>query len=145
MLGTIKVQLIDLELEKKNLFETMAKHQLIDIRRKMYPDKRVYAWRKFNSIKQGRLDYFLVSDELLPDVTNIKTESAYRSDHSIVVLSLKKLQINWDRPFRKSNNSLLKDTAYVNEIKKLILNIKKQYALPVYNIDNLENIDNDII
>lgn len=130
---------------RKKLFDIMTKHQLIDIWRELYPDKRAYTWRKFNSIKQGRLDYFLISEELFPEVTNVKIDSAYRSDHSIVVLSLKKLQIKRDRPFWKFNNSLLKDINYVNVIKKLILNIKQQYALPVYNIDNLENIENEQI
>ena len=41
---------------------------LIDIFRKLYPDKKVYSWRKFNSNKRGRLDYFLISQDLLGEI-----------------------------------------------------------------------------
>ena len=36
-----------------------------------------------------------------------------------------------------------KDLTNVNEIKKFILNVKKQYALPVYNLDYLESVENE--
>ena len=40
----------------------------------------------------------------------------------------------------KHNNSLLNDLAYLETIKHKIEESKQHYALPVYNIDNLENI-----
>ena len=44
------------------------------------------------------------------------------------------------RNFWKFNSSLLKEADCVNEIKKVIKNTKEQYALPVYNIDNIHEI-----
>ncbi len=41
----------------------------------------------------------------------------------------------------KHNNSLLLDLEYIKCIKDKILDIKKQYALPVYNPSNIDNID----
>ena len=115
----------------------MAENSLFDIFREFYPDERKYTWRKFNSIKQARLDYFLIKEELLPLTKDVYIEPSYRSDHSLVILALKKDQFKRDRPFWKFNNSLLKDQQYISEIKKLILDIKKQYAVPVYNTENI--------
>lgn len=44
--------------------------------------------------------------------------------------------------FWKFNNYLLVDTAYINSIKKIIGEVKRQYVCPIYNIDNLDNIRN---
>ena len=44
------------------------------------------------------------------------------------------------KPMWKHNNSLLNDLAYLETIKHKIEESKQQCALPVYNIDNLENI-----
>jgi exonuclease III len=130
---------------RKKIMEIMAAYDLYDVFRELYPEKRQYTWRQFNSIKQSRLDYFLLSENLMNDVNNIYIEPGYRSDHSFVVLSFNKEQFIRDRPFWKFNNSLLKDIEYVNEIKNIILDTKKQYALPVYNFDNLSEVDNNML
>lgn len=46
--------------------------------------------------------------------------------------------------FWKFNNSLLKDKEYVYLIKEKIKNVKQQYACPVYNLENIETIDDNI-
>ena len=43
------------------------------------------------------------------------------------------------------NNSLLYDTNYLKIINHIIKKTKKDYALRVYNIENLENIPNEEI
>lgn len=128
---------------RKKIHDIMTDYNLFDVFREMYPDKRKYTWRKFNSIKQARLDYFLINEELLAMANDVYVNPGYRSDHSIITLALKKDQFKRDRPFWKFNNSLLKDKQYVSEIKTLIYDVKKQYAVPVYNMDNLNNISND--
>ena len=48
-------------------------------------------------------------------------------------------------PFRKFNNSLLRDTDFVNLVKQVILHLKKQYAVPVYDKENIHMIcDEDL-
>lgn len=42
--------------------ELMADNNLVDIFRELYPDKRSFTWRRFKTIKLGRLDYFLISE-----------------------------------------------------------------------------------
>ena len=130
---------------RKKILDLMSKHGLVDVWREYYPQSRAYTWRKFNSTKQGRLDYFLISDELTSDICKLKIEHGYRSDHSAVILSLKKEEIQRDRPFWKFNNSLLKDMDYIQQIKRTISDVKKQYAVPVYNFDSIDDIPNETI
>ena len=47
------------------------------------------------------------------------------------------------RPLWKHNNSLLTDTKYLKIINSKILEVKKQYCLPVYNLDTIDEIPND--
>ena len=49
------------------------------------------------------------------------------------------------RPFWKFNNSLLRDIVFVNLMKQVILDLKKQYAVPVYDKENTHLIrDEDL-
>ena len=120
---------------RKKIQDLMMDYDLIDIFRHIFPSRRNYTWRQFNSVKQGRLDYFLVSDSLLSEVAGTNIGVSYRSDHSIVELSLKKDGMKRDKQFWKFNNSLLTDRKFVDEVKSVILNLKKEYALPVYNLE----------
>ena len=125
------------------LYSTCVRFDLIAVWRK---ERRTYkTWRKFNSTKQGRLDYFLVSADLMADINGAKIDINYRSDHSLVLLSMKKEGIKRDKPFWKFNNSLLGDGKYVLEVKKIITAVKKQYALRIYNHDGIDDIPNEPI
>ena len=46
----------------RKIIEMMEKHELVDVWREVYPEKRGYTWRKFNTTKQGSLVYFLISE-----------------------------------------------------------------------------------
>ena len=43
----------------------------------------------------------------------------------------------------KFNNSLLRDMTFVNLVKQVILDLKKQYAVPVYHRNNIHKIDEE--
>ena len=103
---------------RKMIFEIMENFELVDAWRELYPNKRGYTWRKFNSVQQSRLDYFLVSDALLSEINGLKVLPGYRSDHSFVSLGVKNKKQRKDRPFWKFNNSLLHDIKYVDLVKK---------------------------
>ena len=47
------------------------------------------------------------------------------------------------RTFWKFNNSLLKDTTFVNLVKQIIIELKKEYAALVYDFDNISSINDD--
>ena len=54
----------------------MDKYELIDVWQEVYPEKRGYTWRKFNTVQQDRLGYFLISEELMLDVNGVKINRA---------------------------------------------------------------------
>ena len=117
----------------------------IDMFRENNPELKRYTWRKRNPLKQARLDFFLTSENIIQFVKQCKIESSYRSDHSAVSLLLSFTNIEHGKSYRKHNNSLLTDMAYLNTMDKKIIEIKQQYALPVYNMDEIQNIpDNEI-
>ena len=118
--------------------------ELVDVYRNIYPDKPTFTWRRFNSNVRSRLDYFLISESLLQDLTGADVVPGYRSDHDMVILCLKKDELK-RRQYWKFNNSLLYDKDYVESIKQTILNDKKQYMLPVYNPNSIEQIPNEDI
>ena len=81
----------------------------------------------------------------MPEVVGAKQGSRYRSNHSVMLLSLKTETVKTDKPFWKFNISLLKDKLCVDEINTLLLRVQMQYSLPVYNIDNLDNVFDEYI
>ena len=125
---------------RRKINDWMGDLDLIDVFRKLFPDKRAYSWRRFNSTKQGRLDYFLISSDLLGEIKSATIRPGYRTDHSLVTITIKKKEFKRDRTFWKFNNSLLKDSEYVRIIKELIEKIKSQYSVLIYAQDEIPNI-----
>ena len=150
--------MLDMKLDSRNYMNTnprprtrnkikefIVENNLIDIFRELYPNKKAFSWRRFNTAKQGRLDYFLISEDLFGMVKDCKISPGYRSDHSLVTLEIRKEEFKRDRQFWKFNNSLVNDETYTQNIKELIKNIKRQYALPIYNFEHLDLIPLDEI
>ena len=130
---------------KEKVTELIDELGLIDIWRDINPETKKYTWRRNHPLKQARLDFFLLSENLVMSVNNANIESGYRTDHSLITLGLQFDKFKKGKSFWKLNNSLLQDIEYVNSIKNTILNVKKQYMVPVYNVDNLKNISTDVI
>ena len=125
---------------QEKTIEIMNERELVDIWREMNPEVMQYTWRRIRPLQQSRLDFFLISDTLLPYIKDSRILNGYRSDHSFVSIDLEFKKEERRRNFWKFNSSLLKETDCVNEIKKVIRSTKEQYALPVYNIDNIHEI-----
>ena len=103
-----------------------------------------YSWRRFNTIQQSRLDYFIISDSLTIKIIDVNIQPGYRSDHSIVTITLINPHIEPKiKSYWKFNNSLLHDKTYIDLINDTILEIKKQYAVPIYNMENIKNINDE--
>merc|ERR1712074_9970 len=88
----------------------------------------------------ARIDYFLLSESLHASVDKCTIEPSYRSDHSIIILNIAFNSFIPGHPLWKHNNSLLTDIEYLNIINNKIHEIKCQYALPIYNLENLNLI-----
>ena len=100
-----------------NINSLMDVFDLIDVRRHFHPTERRYTWRQNNPLLQCRLDYFLVSNNLLEYVTKTDINSGLRTDHSSISIKLQ-LQKCSKRGsgYWKFNNSYLNDDVYVNEM-----------------------------
>ena len=100
------------------------KFELNDIWRDLHPNLKQYTY-----LDKSRLDKFLVSSNFTNFVQNIKiTHSGIKTDHKCVNMKLlfensKKGPGRW-----KLNTSILKDEAYVQNIKLLITKVKVECA-----------------
>ena len=61
----------------------------------------------------------------------------------MVTLSLTMNNFEHGKGLWKHNNSLLTDADYLKLINSKILEIKKQYCLPVYNLENIDQIPDE--
>ena len=118
-------------------------NNLFDTFRELHPSLKRYTWRRKNLLKQSRLDFFLVTENTINSVKTCKIETGYKSDHSMVTLSLTMNNFQHGKGLWKHNNSLLTDADYLKAINSKILEIKKQYSLPVYNVENIDQIPDE--
>ena len=125
---------------RDQILENIETLHLTDIWRAFNIDENRYTWRRKSPIKQAHLDYFLISEYLFEDVQDCVIEAGYRSDHSLVMLTLGSLRQKQRNSFWKFNNSLLKDKEYGKVIKETITKIKQQYMIPLYNSENINDI-----
>ena len=107
----------------------LNQYNLNDVWRTLNPDTEMFTWRKpGRDLKFARLDFFVISNSLLPYVESVKIEPGCFSDHSPVILDLDFSRFKKGRGFWKFNNSLLYDPVYVALIKNLIKKVVTQYA-----------------
>lgn len=130
---------------RNKLLEIIHERKLIDTFRELNPNINRYTWRRKNPIKQARLDLFLTSESLLNNLEKANIEQSYRSDHSMISITLSFSHFKKGKGMWKFNTSLLNDIEYSKAIEKLITEIKLRYALPVYNAENINNIPNSEI
>ena len=101
-------------------------NNLIDIWRHLNPQLKSFTWRNKSHKIQCRLDFFLNSEKLADLVASCKIFHAPETDHSVISLHLqaKVKQQNRGPGF---SNSLLRDEAYVNELRKNVKLYKAKY------------------
>ena len=121
----------------------METNNLVDAFRYFHPDIKRYTWRRWNPIKQAHLDYFIihVSENLTHLIQSCKIRPSYRSDHSAIELEIILDKFEKGKGIWRLNCSLLKDSEYLEKINNLIDEVKKEYAIPVYNLQNFYNLD----
>ena len=75
---------------------------LIDSWRELNLETSQYTWRKKNTNKQARLDFFLISESLFMEVTDTKILPGYKTDHSLLYIEFKFGKFTPDKSFWKS-------------------------------------------
>jgi exonuclease III len=122
--------------------QIMIDLDLTDIWRDLNLDLRRFTWRRNNPIQQSRLDFFLISDLITAEVLDADILPGYRTDHSLVLLSLGKVQDRKRFSLWKFNASLLKDKEYLEEVNEVIDSVKIEYSASPYNFDTIKDILN---
>ena len=102
----------------KILDESSDNLNLVDIWRVPHPRSSRFTWRRRHPKVQCRPDFFLVNQSVANNVKLADIYPGYKTDHSMITLTLS-LRSNPRGPgFWKLNTSFLTD--YVNQIKDTI-------------------------
>lgn len=106
----------------------MRQYELNDIWRIKNPQRSRYTWRQANPLIQCRLDFWLLSDTLLDNISNTDIIPAIRSDHSAITLHIEDLKSSTtNRPsLWKLNNSLLQNDEYITSLTNELDNWKRE-------------------
>ncbi|KAJ8021448.1 hypothetical protein HOLleu_38654 [Holothuria leucospilota] len=115
-------------------------YDLSDPYRVIHPNRKVYTWRKLNPLKQARLDYFLVSNELLSFLDSVDIGLGYRTDHSLVHIKFVISNQIRGRSYWKFNTSLLRDTVYIDLVREVIRETVSNYIATPINVKKLDSI-----
>ena len=125
---------------RRKILEIMENYSLVDTFRNLYPKLNRYTWRKPNSDKMARLDYFIVSNHLMDLIPETNIKYGHRSDHSIIELQIQLNKFQRGPGTWKFNSSLLKDKSYVELINKTIEQTIEEYTAPVDNPLNILDV-----
>jgi hypothetical protein len=79
-----------------------------------------WTWRQSSPIKQSRLDYFLVSEDLYSLVKYTKIIPGYKTDHSVIIFTFPTSLAKWGKGYWKFNSQLLRNTDYIKRVKTCI-------------------------
>ena len=113
---------------RNSVINMMAENGLIDCWREENLETSQFTWFRRNPIKKARLDFFLISENLFTDIVETKIVPGYRTDHSMILISLEFGKFKKGTSYWKFNNSLLRDKKYISEIKAIIKEVKEQYT-----------------
>ncbi len=91
-----------------------------DIWRLLHSEEKRYTWCKHNPFIARRLDYILVSEQLLSKIITCDITPAPHTDHDGVSLEIQLQEIKRGNSFWKFNENLLKSPKYVEIVKNVI-------------------------
>jgi len=111
----------------KTLKELCAKLDLVDAWRILNPDNRRYTWRRKRPEIQCRLDFFLVTQNLMCNVKSANITTGYKTDHSLIEIMIATHSNERGPSFWKLNTSLLSETDYINQIRTTIKDTQESY------------------
>jgi len=100
---------------------------LTDIWRDLNPDVQRFTWRRNKPEIHCRLDFFLISSSLSTDALEADILRGFKTDHSLITLSLGTKTNPRGPGFWKLNSHFLKDFEYINLIKETINVVSNDY------------------
>ena len=105
---------------KVRLKSYMKFFNLNDVFRNFFPSKKVFTRIQLQPYTATRLDFFLVSDNMIKTVKSVAVSQSVMSDHKIVSLSFFSVPNKRGIGYWKINNSILLDINYITQIKQVI-------------------------
>ena len=110
----------------------MGHRGLVDIWRLNNLERREFTFIRNNPKSKSRIDFFLISDAFLSQLSRPKTtiEDGYLADHKMVTLKVQVGKPKFGKPPWKHNDSRLIDPEYVSYVKKSIKNAMEMNATP---------------
>ena len=124
---------------RQTVLKMINDYDLCDVYRTLHPSTKRYTWRRKNSVKQARLDFFLASSNILDIVNKSEIKIGYRSDHSVIELNILLNKFTSGKGIWKFNNNHLKNPKYLDRINHVITEEIEKYAILVYSFDFLRN------
>ena len=106
------------------LLDIINRLNLADAYQYFHPISKCFTWRRRNPLKQSRLDYFLISSPLTDLISNIEIRAGYKSDHSILYMSILINNFERGKGVWKFNTELLKDESYLKLVQECIMDKK---------------------
>ena len=120
----------------------MSYHDLCDIYRARFHSSQRFTCRQKKTLRQRRLGYFLISDQLQEQTGLIDVLPSVQSNHSTIVIRIDGLKDDVKgKSYQKFNNSLLNDKTFVNLMKDEILissNVLHEFTHPRVKWDFLK-------
>ena len=106
---------------RKSLLDIITEHNLTDIWRLQHPDKKQYTWHSSKKPHiSSRLDYFLISSCFINNTNKSSIKAGYRTDHSVISMSIDFTSKPRGPGIFKLNSSLLLDNEYQTLIRNSI-------------------------
>lgn len=125
---------------RREVDNIITEFSLCDVWRVQHEDDRRFTYRQNNPRKQSRLDFFLVSEDLLGVITGSHIKGGYRTDHSLIKLDFQIAKYRKGRGYWKFNSTLLHERDYSDIVKDTIWETVEMYAALPYNRQNLRGI-----
>ena len=120
---------------RKKIEEIVESLELLDPWRTCYPNDRKYTWRQCSPIKQSRLDFFLVTEDLFSLMKNTSIIPGYKTDHSAITFTFSASLAKRGKGYWKFNSQLLRDLDYIKKVKTCI----NESILEYYESGNIDD------
>ena len=114
---------------RKKIEELKESFELLDPWRTCFPSEKKFTWRQSSPIKQSRIDYFLVSEDLFSLMEYTKIIPGYRTDHSAIIFSFSACMARRGKGYWKFNSLLLREPDYIDIVKQCITDSTSEYYL----------------
>lgn len=129
--------------KRETIINYMEAKGLEDVWRVHHPNDFMFTFRKDRpNPMASRLDYFLISDTLLPRIRGTEIKPRYKSDHSRLELIINCEEFPRGRGLWKFNSLYLKDKDFLNmmneAIKKFFEDRKNQDPIQVWEAFKIE-------